>query len=261
MQEQNTTKTEGFFYVATGKTFYEETLESYKSLKQYMPEAKVTIYTDQEVDESLGFDQVVKIEEPRFSFYDKVPPILDPPYDKVVFLDTDTIIADDLSDLFVMLEQYDFAIAHASFRGWKGYEYGVPEAFAEGNSGVLAYQKNAAFREMLEEFLALYEEQLKRDAGKKSPTQPPLRAALYRATKLRILILPPEYNFRVSFPCFAGGNMRVKVIHGRGGPLFLAKRFVNRSLDARIFNFHKWSFPLRAINKLRGIKNIWSQRS
>lgn len=254
-----TDKTQGVFYVATGQVFLDETWVSLKSLKAHMPDCHVTLYTDLDITPAkvgqIGFDQVIKIENPCYSFNDKVDPILNPPYDKSVFLDTDTVVMDGFNELFEVLDHFDFAYCHASCRAWHTYDYDVPIAFAEANSGVLVYNRCPQVRDMMEEWVRLYDMQLK-EYGIKSPDQPPLRAALYRAKELKKLVLPPEYNLRVAFPCFAGGGLPVKIVHGRGGPLFLAKRKVNKSSIPRVFSFYRDSFLFRIFYKLRGKKNI-----
>ena len=106
---------------------------------------------------------------------------------------------------------------------------------------------------MMMDWFELYEDQIKQH-GIKSPDQPPLRAALYRSG-LRSTILPPEYNLRLIFPSFAGA-MPVKILHGRGAPLLLAKYTANRTLKQRVLSPYKWSFPLRIIYKLLGKKNV-----
>jgi len=246
--------TKGFFYVATGKKFIEETLNSVRSLRAVMPDAQVTLYTDlvDEIPAGL-FSEVRELLDPIHSFRDKVIPIMDPPYDRVVFLDTDTHIMEPLDELFDMLDQFEFAAVHAPNRAWKGYEYGVPQCFSEMNSGVLIYRKCEPVRKMMEEWFTLYEKQLAKH-GPKSPDQPPLRAVLYRSN-VKSTILPPEYNTRLIFPVGLG-SMPAKILHGRGAPLWLAKRTVNRSLRPRTVDPYFWSLPLRIIYKLRGIKNV-----
>ena len=241
--------TKGFFYVATGKAFLAETLKSVRSLRKYHPDSQVTLYTEalEDVPDGL-FDQVIILSDPVYSFRDKVLPIMEPPYDKNVFLDTDTLLMENVEELFELLDRVDLVYAHANNRSWgDGYEYGVPLSFPEANSGVLVYNRCEAVREMMEDWFSLYEEQI-RERGVKSPDQPPLRAALYRSS-LNTTVLPPEYNFRLIFPN-AAGEMPVKILHGRGAPLFVAQRLVNRTGDrSRIFDFYRMSFFLRIFYK------------
>lgn len=247
-------KTKGFFYVATGQSFIDETVDSARSLKAVMPDANITIYTDliDQVPDGV-FSQVLELKDPVYSFRDKVIPIMDPPYDKVVFLDTDTYIMEPLGELFDLLDQFEFAAIHAPNRAWKGYDYEVPDCFTEFNSGVLVYQKCEAVSAMMNEWFTLYEEQIKEN-GIKSPDQPPLRAALYRSN-VKSTVLPPEYNLRTIFPT-AVGSMPVKILHGRGAPLLFAKKTSNRSLKPRTLHPYSLSFPLRLIYKLMGKKNV-----
>jgi len=184
---------------------------------------------------------------------DKVIPIMEPPYERSVFLDTDTCIMSPLDELFNLLDQFEFAAVHAACRAWDGYDYGVPGCFAEMNSGVLVYKRCAPVKAMMQDWFTLYQKQIE-ERGIKSPDQPPLRAALYRSD-VKSTILPSEYNFRVIFPG-AAGAMPVKILHGRGAPLWWAKHTVNRKRCARTLNPYRDSIILRIINKVLGGKNI-----
>ena len=70
------------------------------------------------------------------------------PYDLTIFLDTDTVINHDITDMFDILETFDLVAAHDLARKRKKYseaipEYGrIPYSFSEVNTGVLAYRKS-----------------------------------------------------------------------------------------------------------------------
>lgn len=93
----------GVIYVVTGpkESYWEEDMLSIESLRRFNPDIPVTIFTDRIRPVKHQGVSVAKIPEPpTISFYDKWIEIKNTPYYKTLFLDTDTYICDDLSDIF-----------------------------------------------------------------------------------------------------------------------------------------------------------------
>lgn len=204
--------TRGFIFVATGRRFVEEAILSRESLRRQMPSLPGILWTDV-ADESLRsvFDEVRLIENPQHSFADKVPPLLESPFEKTLFLDTDTQVCEPLDDLFVMLDRFDVLAAHAPMRvTWPQPE--IPDGFVEINSGVLAWRKNERTALMFQKWLMFYRAHV--EVTGQRDDQPALRRALYESD-VRLGILPAEYNFRTVLPGFAGRGP-VRILHGRG---------------------------------------------
>ncbi|EHK02479.1 hypothetical protein HRED_04318, partial [Candidatus Haloredivivus sp. G17] len=65
--------------------------------------------TDQHREDD-AFDEV-RIEEPNEGS-DKIQYMDKSPFNKTLLLDTDTLIVDDITELFDLLEQFDIAFAH-----------------------------------------------------------------------------------------------------------------------------------------------------
>jgi hypothetical protein len=131
---------EGVVYIATG-TNREEAIISATSLKACMPDIHVTLFTDIRPAEGL-FDQCVIIDEPKFSSLDKVQNLKHTPYDKTIYLDSDTVVAEPLHDIFTIIEDIDLVATIEVGRGhWYEGEMAVPKTFPEVNSGVMAFRK------------------------------------------------------------------------------------------------------------------------
>jgi len=47
---------------------------------------------------------------------DKILPLLDSPFNRTVFLDTDTQVCSEFFELFDLLDRFDLAVAHAPWR-------------------------------------------------------------------------------------------------------------------------------------------------
>ncbi|MCB9079345.1 MAG: hypothetical protein H6631_17220 [Anaerolineaceae bacterium] len=230
----------GVIYIATGKTYIDEVTTSVASLKTKMPHIPITLFTDQGKN-SPHFDQVIKI-DPTSGFEVKVQYMSQSPYDYTLFLDSDTYICDDVSDLFTLLDRFDIAAAHAPFRAVCTVD-GVPETFPELNTGVLLYKKTSQLESMLSEWLNLY----KQYQDSKYPDQPAFRQALYESN-LRIAILTPEYNCRFIFPGYAHGA--VKLLHGRHLKLPRVASTLNETMEPRIHYIHQ-SEALKTITHSR----------
>lgn len=170
-----------------------------------------------------GFDEVRQIAHPERSFADKIPPLLESPFEKTIFLDTDTFVCAPLDDIFLLLDRFDFLAAHAPMRvTWPQQD--IPDVFPEVNSGVMAWRKSARTDSLFSAWKRLYCEHVR--ATGQTDDQPALRRALYESD-LRIGILPPEYNFRTVLPAFAG-RAKVKIIHGRHADMADVERRLNR---------------------------------
>jgi len=197
----------GAIYVASGEKYVAEALVSASSLKQVMPEIPIHLHTD--LDKVSGvFDQISKLEFCRYNCYDKAPPLLNPPFEFNLFLDTDTYVCCRLDELKPLLERYDLLVCHTAFRDPNPLP-GVPEAFTEFNTGMIAFRSNARTKAFFKRWLDNYAQMNFR------ADQPAFRKALWEDDDLRVYILPPEYNFRTIFPGFIGGGSEVKIIHGR----------------------------------------------
>lgn len=219
----------GCIYVATGNSHLEEAIRSARSFKAAMPEVPIWLWGDLDPACDHLFDRFVRIESPARSFEDKIFPLLQSPFEKTIFLDSDTYVCAPLHDVYEILDRFDFAAAHPLLR--TTMQQNLPEAFPEVNSGVMAFCSNERVRRMIENWLLLYKEHAK--ATNRSDDQPPLRVALYRSD-LRFAVLPPEYNVRTIYPS-ALGRGRAKILHGRQKDLEVVAGLLNKSRGPRVF--------------------------
>lgn len=205
---------EGFVYIVTGETFLNEALDSAVRLREVHPDANIAFISDRDPDSEV-VDEFVPIEDPAHSHRDKVANIGRTPYEKTVFLDSDTYVCSDISDLFTVLDEFDFAASHDSGRRRELYvddevTVNAPETFPMVNSGVMAFRNTAAVRELFETWAEIYDRHQHHVDG--VVNQPSLREALYR-TDVPMTVLPPEYNCRTPFPPHIRGEVRL--LHGR----------------------------------------------
>ena len=238
----------GIFYVANGPVFRAEAVVSARSVKRVWPDIPVAIATDGPV-ESDYFDRidVVPAEPDNIA---KVRHITRSPFERTLFLDTDTYCLESAPELFELLDHFDLAAAHEAGRFSTRWEAGtevfiqapdIPKSFPELNSGVVAFRREPKVLKLFERWLALVEEARAAPVAH-TQDQPSFRRAVYESD-LRIAVLPPEYNFRLIISGFARGP--IKLIHGRWryGPIgetseeilaVLARTF-NENVSSRVF--------------------------
>jgi hypothetical protein len=217
----------GAVYVATGLRYVEEAAVSAVSLRRHMPGLPICLWTDCKEGIPAVFDHVLQLDEVRHNCHDKVPPLLRSPFEKTLFLDTDTYVCAPLDDLFQLLDRFDLLICHTPFRDPNPIP-GIPPCFTEFNSGLFAFRNNSAIEALFTRWLEAYA-----FMGHRAD-QPALRQALWEDRQVRVYHLPPEYNFRTIFPGFIGGGSKVKVIHGRHRNWKKVETLLNRSQQARV---------------------------
>jgi hypothetical protein len=225
--------TQGFVYVATGELFFREAAEAVRRLRAANPGARVCLVADRAAGEPF-WDDLVVIEQPAFDFRDKLH-LARCPYDRFVFLDTDTHVAGDLGELFELLRGHD-VIGHQLFEGHDYRMAEAPDVFPEFNTGVLGFRRGPAVERLFVRWRELYTEYRARNTGghydyANVSDQKSFRVALYQSG-VRTAVLGPEFNFivqHVQFACAA-----VKILHGRPfSELERIERVVNARLGQR----------------------------
>jgi hypothetical protein len=180
----------GVLYVATGAAHIEAARRSATSVRATNPMLGIALFADQPV-QAPEFDAVLPIRDPHKR--SKVDHLGASPFAETLYLDSDTRVRDDLSDLFRVLERFELACAlrenalsrHRRSRG----DRDVPEAFPEYNCGVLLYRGTDRTRAFLEAWRHAYA------AMGKAADQRSFRDTVW-TSDLRIAVLTPRYNAR-----------------------------------------------------------------
>lgn len=191
--------TQGILFIATGRKYVQAGIRSAKTARKYCPNLAIHLFTDKENFDWLQSGQVPHpfssleiITDPYHR--SKVDYMARTPFDQTLYLDTDTAINADISEMFRLLERFDIAMAHAMHRGpgrLKKLRLDLPGAFPEFNTGVVLYKKSPAVLQCLNQWEVFFKE-----TGKElTNDQTTLRELLW-SSDLRIATLPPEYNMR-----------------------------------------------------------------
>ncbi len=245
----------GVLYITTGRRYTLEAAGSAASIRQRMPDVPVGIICDDTslVDRGL-YSYVEKLEDPEYSFFDRILWMRKSPFEKTLFLDSDTELLEPCDEIFELLERFDMAFTHAPIR-WLYRLDGCPDCFPELNGGVIAYRRGEASDHLLARWEEIYRAQL---ASERKPPhdQPALRQALWESDA-RFALLPPEYNLRTIFPYFAGGNAKVKILHGRDPSLSELRRRVNGwRLRPRVGAPRHWMVRIRLDQVRRHVRRL-----
>lgn len=170
-------------------------------------------------------------------YADKIANMRRSPFQRTIFLDSDTYVIRRITNVFDLLDDYELAAALApGYRGLRDPE--VPTAFSEFNTGLVAWhagRRTAAFLECWQQtYVAWQREPPFPLAGEPRgiADQPAFRRCAWKH-RMRIMVLPPEYNYRTSAPGTVVG--KVRVIHGRHDDYERMARKLNEHRGPRSF--------------------------
>lgn len=212
-----------------------------------MPGTEICLMTDKMPAQTLGGNVVVELINPAH-IRAKVDYLANSPFDKTVYLDSDTLLEHNIEELFVLLDRFDVLATHDWARKRQSLsnkipEYGqIPYAFSEVNGGVLAWANRPGTRAWLDRWRELYY-QHQNPGGRDQAT---LRMSLWESD-VSLYILPPEFNLR-------GRRARAQVKKQRKkmGPDHLKPRIIHLHADESIHSgrapsgsFSFWRFLMR----------------
>ncbi len=182
----------GVIYITSGAEFAIDACASAQSVREHVPGLQIDIYCDvpEQIPQGI-FDQVHPIENPHKR--SKVDYIDKSRFERVLYLDSDTRIIADVSDLFGLLDRFEICMCHAHSRErastnqtWRTV---IPRCFPQLNSGVFLFQNSPSVQEMFRKWAAAYH------SANFNRDQVTLRELVW-LSNLRLFVLPPEYNIR-----------------------------------------------------------------
>jgi|GEM_PF-737788 len=118
-------------------------------------------------------------------------------WEKNLYLGSDiAALRPGIEDIFRLLDDFDIVVTHAHARKWSSADWderilGLPKSFPEMNCDLIAYRRTAEVGDFLREWERIYannEIEFPHDQG--------AFRYLLLESKLRMYILPPEYNYR-----------------------------------------------------------------
>ena len=223
---------DGILYSAIGDRFFAEALTSARSSLRFNHIPHL-VCTDQDAPEPETESENLSIRTYRptgDAFAEKIRNMAASPFERSIFLDTDTYVANHLRQLFALLDKFDMAAALApGYRG--GNDPEVPPAFFELNTGVIAWRAGERTASFFAEWLDIYED-LKTEPVNWLAEQPAFRRCAWRHD-LAMYVLGPEYNYRLNKP--GSAVAQVRVVHGRSIDYEEIVAILNRDVGPRVF--------------------------
>lgn len=217
----------GVLYIAFGENFIKEVLISAESVKRHNPNLDITIFSDREIDSPyVDSNTIIEVRHIRA----KVDYVHLSPYDETIFLDTDTIIDSDITDMYDILKKYDFAICHDLARKRKNVSQKIPEyeevpyMFSEVNPGVMVFNKS----QPVMDFFELWRKYFYKYYNRWIYEQPTFRVALWKSN-VNFYIMPPEFNIRSK-----QNRQKQRNLHSQFGEDHLKPRIYHMHADMRI---------------------------
>lgn len=218
----------GFVYVATGKTYVDEAADSARSVRKFHREP-ICLITNEPVSHP-EFDQVIVKPELRNDVSSKLA-MAEAPFEMYLFLDSDTLIAAPLDEIWQLLEAFDVAVP-ASLGGYHYTLPGVSPAFREPSTNVIGFRRSPTldeFFKLWKKYFDAYETEMGREWDQRS-----FRHAAYETRALRLCFLGDEW----SLSPYPGAALcrDVRIFHGRPRPyLHVMLDQVNRRAGFRVF--------------------------
>lgn len=153
--------TEGVIYLVSGpRSYLGELRTSVLSLRRHEPDLPVTVFSKAAVRKDLHVDHV-HYDNDLHPLQQKVDILAQSPYERTLFLDTDTTVLGQIRPVFEHLDTHGFAVAHASLAD---YSVRPPRLSAmvdptQYNTGVLCFDDSPGTRALLGSWKAAVLEQ------------------------------------------------------------------------------------------------------
>jgi len=215
----------GVIYIATGRSFIEEAKRSAKSVRSNT-DLPIVLYTNKKINADV-FDEIYQITNSQHTVADSIIREDMFPFERNLFLDTDTYICDSLTELFKLLDDYDIAMCQSPGRKTVG---DLPTAFREFNTGVIAYRNNTEVQNLFTDWMDSYKKQTQKTGH--VTNQGTFSKTIYKSD-IDFITLPQEYNIRTRR---GYANGQIKIVHGRHpAGLPAVAEAINKSKKPRVF--------------------------
>lgn len=200
----------GVIYVAVGEQCAAEAGQSLESLRQSNPGLTVMLLTDAQPKEPQKWD-ILEVDASLRGQRNRAKLQMDrAPWERCLFLDSDTLVVGDLMQGFALLDRFEFCGEQIG----GGHHYslpGLPPSFPEINSGVLFWRPTENVKKLFSRWRQLYDE-LDQSNETRTWDQKSLRYAVWESD-VRFARLSSAFNVMPYYP--ATFERELVVAHGR----------------------------------------------
>jgi hypothetical protein len=227
----------GVLYIAFGKQYQCEALASIAAVRSFHPRLPCCIITDSDIEPLPAYVKILlRAPEAKHIFRAKPRYLRESPFDRTLFLDTDTTTVRPIEDLFRLLDRFDIgAYMLPSYIYYPKYGYLIC-----ANSGVILFQRCKAVSETFDRWLELFDQKVATEASASSypfHDDPHLMYAICEG-QARVVPLPASMNFHILDPIITASP--IHIVHGRHpDPVGLA-RLMDRGRASEIWDPRVW---------------------
>ncbi len=235
----------GILYSCSGERHVAEAMRSARSSLAHNRLPHVMFASP--LPEQIPFGLEVRSFAPSGNPYlDKINHIRTSPFDRTIFLDSDTFVAGDIGHVFDLLDHHDLAAALAGAQArYPIRPDDISDAFYEFNTGVLAWRQTPRAAK----FLNRWEERYREAPLNHGPADQIAFRQCAWDTEAKIAVLGPEYNCRITRPLAVVGP--VYVLHGHRDDLEQLATRLNRRETARAFTPAPYRRRAQAAERLK----------
>jgi hypothetical protein len=244
----------GILYVATGDTHRSEAVRSARRVSNLDKSYNISLVTDENPPEDSYFENIILLSDPMYGFGDKPKGIKETPYDRTLYLDSDTYVisSDGIKDLFDTLDYCDLCGVLDSARSLETLPENftlpnqleeIPNTFTWINTGVLVMETTETTG-LLTDWVNYHKKltQLNKHSdpfNRGLTDQAAFRWALF-TNDISYHIAPPEYNFRLPYPTSV--HDPVHILHGNNNDMQKIAHKVNKNQQTyRQFLPRRWT--------------------
>lgn len=206
----------GVLYIAFGEKYRREALASIAAMRQFHPNLPCCIISETDIVSLPPKIQVLlRTPEEKYPFRSKAKYLRDSPFDRTLFLDTDTTTVRPIEDIFKLLDHFDIGVCtypHYNLSEKYGYVTSI-------NSGVILFRNSNSVLDMFDRWLELFDKaaSAREEAASAVPDRgvwddPHLIHAIYDS-QARLVPLPEVMNFQPQFATVVASP--IHIVHGR----------------------------------------------
>jgi len=206
------------FWITSGeRKFFDEAVWSALTMAEHMPDIPRVMCTPDDRDHDV-FDEIIHLppcEHPEMWYLDsiryfRIANEAFRNYDRMLYLDSDTIVLQPFPEVFDMLERFDVVGIMGSRRITGATFKQLPQSFPEFEIGVTGFRRGDVIDRLLQQWLELHTAHPEIYGNN---DQRSFREALWNIRELQIGTMPSEYGCRWPFGVFV--SLPVKILHGR----------------------------------------------
>lgn len=222
----------GVLYIAFGERYRREAIRSLESLRRFHPEMPCRIITDSLMGIE-AFDKLAVLREPEPAHPLRAKPIYfrETPFERTLFLDTDTTVVRPIDQIFHLLDRFDIGLHLVQhYTSHPSYHF-LPTP----NSGVVLYRRSEVVEKLFDRWLEMFDEvaAITHNRSNRIPDDPILMHAIFEVD-VRLVPLPPGMNFLLGVPTATGAP--IHIVHGRHPAPAKVARIVDKGLPAGLPN-------------------------